>query len=99
MPVCCVCRCGSQVFDVGPGLAGLVRESFWDVSGANGGVNLASVRLRSATLRMPHSGKEAHVRDTSPCLCLCNGWCLLFGTNLVQIITLFARVKVLLPQS
>ncbi|PNW76059.1 hypothetical protein CHLRE_12g549200v5 [Chlamydomonas reinhardtii] len=46
------------VFDVGPGLAGLVRESFWDVSGANGGVNLASVRLRSATLRMPHSGGD-----------------------------------------
>ncbi|KAG2433908.1 hypothetical protein HXX76_008260 [Chlamydomonas incerta] len=45
-----------RVFPVSSGLAGLVRESFWDVSGANGGVNLATVRLRSATLRMPHSG-------------------------------------------
>ncbi|KAG2446518.1 hypothetical protein HYH02_008505 [Chlamydomonas schloesseri] len=39
------------VFNVSSELAGLVRESFWNV-----GADLAAVRLRSAVLRMPHSG-------------------------------------------
>ncbi len=42
-----------QVFNVSSGLAGMVRESFWNVGG-----DPAVVRLRSAVLRMPHSGKR-----------------------------------------